>query len=567
MTINYPTFLNKVDQITSTCDANALKSFIHEFARTVPESNREKFLTTLNDFCNINEDAHIRKKELDSNLEEHIDSILEALEEIQKGDRELEAEINEEWDDWYNGDTDADAYNFSDSDDILYDISTATELLHKSLDHENYKKGAELARILSELKVHVSGEYLGGTLGIEKLIYYNLLNIDLEKTVKEALYLVCMGSKEQDRGEAMLTIMDNFGFYNVSLDEILQMGAHEIDLNYLLPLWINALAKRPAKISDDLLEEAQNMLQDKKAVLDNASRYAENHPTLYRNILAIKDESPEELLLIGLRGMNEVPINSKIRSDICILTAKYALEIQNQKTAEYCWLEAFRSSPTIKNYFQIRFQSENWENYANKVKDIYSSYYTSKDSWEKKSLAALMFFDERFDEMISKFMKAGNGIGWSSSFMKGGIALMLLLLDSGETKGSGISEMIEIALHDCSFNFDLYREGLDLRDGALIAAKFSECFQKWKSQIVLQQTVCESWLEKINQWLALRVSAIMEANRRGCYDECAAFVAAYGEVLESRGKPGEKARIMQKYKKDYSRRRAFHEALINFGME
>ena len=79
--------------------------------------------------------------------------------------------------------------------------------------------------------------------------------------------------------------------------------------------------------------------------------------------------------------------------------------------------------------------------------------------------------------------------------------------------------------------------------------------------------MCESWLEKISNWVALRVSAIMDANKRNYYDECAAFVAAYGEVLESRGKSGEKARIMQKYKKDYSRRRAFHEALRNFGLE
>ena len=117
----------------------------------------------------------------------------------------------------------------------------------------------------------------------------------------------------------MVIIMDNFGFYDVSLDEILQIGSHEIDLNSLLPSWINALAKRPAIISDELLVEAQNMLQDKKDVLDNASLYAENHPFLYKNILSIEDDSPEEMLLIGLRGMKEVPINSKIRSDICMM--------------------------------------------------------------------------------------------------------------------------------------------------------------------------------------------------------------------------------------------------------
>ena len=89
----------------------------------------------------------------------------------------------------------------------------------------------------------------------------------------------------------------------------------------------------------------------------------------------------------------------------------------------------------------------------------------------------------------------------------------------------------------------------------------------WKAQIVLPNGIDELWLGKIYQWLELRVSAIIKANRRSCYEECAAFVAAYGEVLESRGKIGEKLRIMQQYKKDYSRRRAFHEALRTFGMK
>jgi hypothetical protein len=75
------------------------------------------------------------------------------------------------------------------------------------------------------------------------------------------------------------------------------------------------------------------------------------------------------------------------------------------------------------------------------------------------------------------------------------------------------------------------------------------------------------WLNKIDNWLALRVAAIMDANRRKTYGECAAFIAAYGEVLESRGNSGEKDRVMLRYKAEYSRRRAFLEELRGFGMK
>ena len=166
-----------------------------------------------------------------------------------------------------------------------------------------------------------------------------------------------------------------------------------------------------------------------------------------------------------------------MRSSIANLTAKYALEVKKQETAEYCWLEAFRSSPTVANYFQIRLQSQNWKDYSNEVRCIYSSYYDSKDSSYQNQLAALMFFEERFDEMIDRYMDAGDGIGWSSTFMKEGIALLLLLLYSGDLSLPGISEMIEMAVYGCSFSIDSYAEKVSLDSRSLALTKFYEYFK------------------------------------------------------------------------------------------
>ena len=563
--MNYPNFLKKVDQLTSASDVDSLRSFIHEIARTIPESNRQRFLATLDRFSSVSADKPI-SEEVDACLTVQVDSLLKALEEIQTGDRELESEYNEEWDDWQ--DEAEDAYRFSDPDNLLDDIAAAVKALHQCLDQEEYAKGADLAKALSELTVHVTGDCDDEEMGIRGLAAYDLLDVDLEKTIKEAVYLTCTGTQEAGRAEAMLEILDQFGDYSISLEDILQAGSDEIALDSLLPSWIEALAKRPARKTDWLLAEAQNMLQDKKAVLDNASRYAESHPILYHNILrtGIDDASPEEMLQIGLRAMKEVPASHSIRSGISLLTAKYALAAQNRQTAETCWMEAFRTSPTVENYLRLRLESRQWENFADDAREIYTACYESKSSWEQKPLAALMFFDEQFEKMTARFMKAGKGIGWSSTFMKEGIALMLLLLDSGAENRPGMSAMRDKAIYACSFKSDSYCEGTDLEPGTPTAVLFRDCFQRWKNDVELPESVCESWLKKIDKWVALRVSAIMDANRRNYYGECAAFVAAYGEVLESRGKPGEKARIMQQYKMEYSRRRAFHDELRKFGM-
>lgn len=58
----------------------------------------------------------------------------------------------------------------------------------------------------------------------------------------------------------------------------------------------------------------------------------------------------------------------------------------------------------------------------------------------------------------------------------------------------------------------------------------------------------------------------MENNRRNYYNECAAFIAALGEVKESLGERNGKSMLMNEYKTAYPRRRSFHEELRRFGM-
>ena len=563
--MNYPSFLMQVDQLTSTAQADQLGLFIHEIARMVPASSRQVFLEALRGYCSAPSDTLAPQDDLDAGFMAEIDSLLRALEAIQDGERELESTYNEEWDDWHSDD---EAFFFTDPTSLLDDITQAVHSLQECLDREAYAAGAKLAEALSELYVHITGDCDISEMKLRKLIEYNLLDIDLRKTVREAAYLACMAAREEERGEAILDILVGFDVYTVSLEDILQTGSEEIDLDLLLPHWIEALGSFPTSSTDPLLEEALDLLQDKAVALDFASRYADSHPVLYRQLLreGMDDAAPEEMLHIGLRAMKEVPSNLSARSDIALLTAKYALAAQNAQTAESCWMEAFRTAPTVVNYLRLRLLSQDWAHHAENVRTTYTGYFASRHSWEQKPLAPLLFFDEQFEDFLSRFMQAGSGIGWSTTFMKEGLALMLLSLDSGISARPGMLAMQELAIQACSFDSDSYCQGTSLEHDLPTNALFQDCFQKWKDAVALPESLCESWLQTIGQWLELRVQAIMNANRRNYYAECAAFVAAYGEVLESRGRKGEKDRIMQQYRTKYARRSAFHEELRRFGM-
>ena len=75
------------------------------------------------------------------------------------------------------------------------------------------------------------------------------------------------------------------------------------------------------------------------------------------------------------------------------------------------------------------------------------------------------------------------------------------------------------------------------------------------------------YLKWAGRLVARRVEGIMDGNHRNYYGECAAYVAALGEVKESRGEVNGKQKALLEYKGLYSRRSAFHRELRAMGMK
>ncbi len=561
--MNYPTFLKEVDAAVSRGSKEQLSAFIHEIARTLPEGGRRGFLDTLGSYLSAQAEA---KKERKENLDAEIKAAVEELDEIISGERMLGSEYNEMWDDW---DDDAeDEIIFHDPEEILPDIKHALSLMYKALDREEYRAGAVLAEKLSELRVEVGGDYYGDPLSIADLIYYNLVSGDIDTIVRNALYLEYMGNEEAERAGAMVRIMCSFRHYSITLESLLETARDEMDVSSLLPSWIEALAERNAEDVDKLLEEAVSMLGDSASVLDYASRYASSHPVIYRNILKNGKEKdfPMPLLDIGLKAIDEIPVDGKIRDEVCLLTASLAVREGKKEIMEKCWFEAFRSKPGVVNYLRLRLLSSSWKSVSEKVERIYREHCRSSSFFsEKEPLAAMLFFDMHFDEVVEKFMNPKEGLGWSYTFMKPGIAFFLMLLSDG-ARGKGMEDMLSLARTASSFSAAAFTAGTDEKKGADDKVLFSECFGMWKRDVHLDEETASKILDRLEKWIDLRISAIMDANKRKYYDECASFIAALGEVVESRGTAGGKEMIMQGYREKYNRRHSFHDSLRRYGM-
>ena len=132
----------------------------------------------------------------------------------------------------------------------------------------------------------------------------------------------------------------------------------------------------------------------------------------------------EEMLQIGLQALRTIRPDYETRSRIALQMAEYALSVGNQETAEFCWLEAFRSDPSLVNFLRLMKESRDFEPDREKVREIYlkcwrSSVAGSMGDFErpgKKHLVpntyyALEFFNGNFDELLNRGMKAPGALG------------------------------------------------------------------------------------------------------------------------------------------------------------
>lgn len=173
---------------------------------------------------------------------------------------------------------------------------------------------------------------------------------------------------------------------------------------------------------------------------------------------------------------------------------------------------------------------------------------------DSQSYYMVAFFDGEFQHVINEGMNVKNAVGWSSTFMKSGIALFLLSLYSGEQLSQGCRKMCENVVCSIEFTVQEYSKGLSRTFELNDVEAFWNLFGRWKNSNVLTEADQEMIINKLDQWIQMRVEGIMQNNRRNYYGECAAFVAAFGEVRESRGERNAKDNIFEaKIEKLHSR--------------
>lgn len=597
--MNLPTFLQQVDELCGKMSPAQYASAFHEMARVLPESERQNFLTIL---MNSIDPPEERTEKHSENLEKEISGSLETLEQINDGKKLLHGELNEEYDEWYSSDDEE--FLLYDPQGLLKDIENAVRLVHTCVDQMEYEHGYRLADALSTVVVSAGGEYVGcmdDPFTISDLYSKDLLDGDEGDLVRESLFVTYMANPLSERATEILRILENYRYFHVTMEQVMQMGNSDLpDFDEFLPLWIEELGKKEDYFSGKYLEEAQSLLFDTHQQLEMAEKYTETHPELYLQYLQSEKDTLDasvaaEMNRTGLKAMDQIPADYKIRGEVALLTAAYDRKMNNPNpgSLEFCWREAFHSDSSSMNFLRVRLYDPHWEKFSADIRQEYeelyrkaseskSGYYgygeLTKNALSTKEYCWILFWDQRFDKVMQTDMRIKAGLGWSYTFMKEGLAGFLLLLYKKSENSlcgrkrlpKGVHIMLQNIKSSIGFSRDEFEKGLgrldtDIKKDADEELEyFRNLFEKWKGTVNCSDAWECDLIRQIRKWISCRVDGIVGGQKRNYYGECAEYIAAFGEVLESRGQHGAKKDLMMKYRQEYPRHRAFHQELKRF---
>ncbi len=588
--MNLTNFLKQTDTITSQYSTEQLIDFIHNIGRICPEHRREGFLEMLKSAgngavraSNKNEDKDIEFDEMYSRVRNHIKS-------IDSQEVTITAVLNEEYDDWY--DDCGEEFYYEDNDGISDMLEEACDFVHLCMDREKYEEGFAVGKQLLEMEILCDNEYGDEELSLGDVAHYELLHCDLKRVILDIAYCAYQSAPPAKRPDALYGVILNAKEDTATLEAVMQHGEDDLpQFEEFLPSWISYLGDKTGHDADRLILEAVDLLNDFSLEVQCAEKYAAVHPGLYLNILENGKHMPaDDMVAIGLEAMKAIPKKYVIRSKAALETAEYVIAAdEEQSLLEKCYFAACESDTSAQNYLRALLNGYGngkkreelqklLESFSVDKRDGYlpdegsfrgyggSVYFEREENKpDKNMILAIRFLDGQFAKVLDKGLHKSEALGWTGTFMKQGIALFLIYLHEGRWNGKGIVSMAEMAKNAMRFS------AMEYRKGACVPAEvdeddlFSRLFFQWKIMMPMASDLRNRAIKRITALLEKRTAGIMDANRRNYYGECAAYIAALGEVLESMGNPGAKQRLMTSYKDAYPRRSAFREEMRKYG--
>ena len=406
--MNLKAFLNDIDNVCFEINKETLQYFIREFARNLPEKERDTFLNKLisakNEFSNK---AHLVDTEIKNDILKEIDSLVKYFSTLDPKTVYIDSEYNEDFDYVYDGLPDEDSFDFSDDGELLDNIERACYIIHQCYEYELFDKGWPLVNTLINLKIPVKGDLAKmhglNILTISDLSDYEVVcQDDISDVLNETLPFIYFSFSPENRIKVTMKLLtDDDNSLTLSFNSLKKLK--HIDLKELDEFYIHLIAElikekdsyRKSSWIKDLIEN----ISDPIVVVSEAKKYLKTYPEImYRHIMSLvekttissipegsdeKENALSSVLSLVLECVPDIPAEFYEKEQITELGILLANKLKRQNDLEKLCVDLFSLNACPLNYLKLRYYSEDFHKYDAIIQNIYENEHKNDKCSEK----------------------------------------------------------------------------------------------------------------------------------------------------------------------------------------
>lgn len=550
--MDYKTYISAVEKQLSQMTEEQKTDWIYAQARTVEENQRKKFLDILSG-----------KEKTYTELMPG--EILEWCHQIDGGEIYFEAE---EYEYYEEGDWDSDwRIEYHDIFGISSFLKKAIDTCNQLLWQKEYDSAFQLLDRICRLEFHTDceddglSEYDEG-LTIEELVAEGLFSIDFKKLSLCLLYACYQTNTGQDRLEKLYEYLRWKQCSTIVLTDVFAYGPEKIaDERKFMEKWRTFLMDTSGDRAAELLVDACIYLGGDEYLLRTAEENVKKHPYLYKVCCERRYQCRDYAACIAIAeaAVKQIDVNKVIRADISDIAIQAAKEMGNQNAGHF-YQDAFYSNPNSWHLLRL-YKLENKIVIAEALKRVQNlevlPFSGNTGSAEEKEAAIYdrnqkilyRFLLGDYNDILKKCHKNASYLGWSSD-LKGIIVplLLLYLKKDEEQKTCAERNLIEQIKYRIQFE-------------STENESFDEYLTIWRNSCNMPEAEKEMYIQWLRREIDKRTEHVVGGGYRKSYYKAAELIVLLGAILEERGEAGGMCKLVDYYKKQNSRKRAFRDEI------
>lgn len=512
-------------------------------------------------------------------VDEKLEKMKGWMEQIDEGELYLDVE---EYEDYSSGYWDRDLITeYYDNQGIGRKITDMIQFAKDCVDDRRYEEANFLYEWLWDMCVYTDEEYIEAA-DLNVLSDEKIINTDMEQLALLTLYADYQVQEADNRAEDLYLYFSFPAFRKLQIEDMFYVGRENLTgIEQFWEDWIALLKTKSGDTEGRLLKEAVLHREGVEGIVKMADENCQTHPALYLAAIEEYEKTHDYAAIerVGEKALEKIDSRLTVRSKAALRAAYASSYLRHEeKVMRFCW-EAFCSDSTDRNFLRLFGTKEMAEQYGMRGEEVFHGRIKGNldRGWGNTELCqnilgddqyyTLKFYTGDFASVKQASKNPKGSLGWSGSFIRCGIRLILLYLYDKPLPSKAAAELARNvgfgnsteSCHIMDFELGIIEESRRLG-----VSTFWNYFQRWKGYFQMDDDEKRTYFKWAERIVYSRADVIVGGQHRGHYRDVAMLLAVTAEIKENLEEKGAKQEIFAEYKKKFPRHSSFQAEMKSF---